>query len=119
MVRISLVAGAPVKTVLAASSRAPLVSRDGKLIVGEAVNGQLVVIEAATLSAWDLPSYYTSRDLITIAPTTRRFLQAGFGQLALWKLPLAPPDLRRWLDERTNAVADGDHALTWSWQPHP
>jgi hypothetical protein len=117
IVRTSLVAGAPVKTVLAASSRAPLISRDRKLIVGQSINGQLVVVETATQASWDLPSYYNSPDLVTIAPTTRRFVQ-GFGQLALWTLPVAPADLRRWLDERTNAVIDGDQ-LTWSWQPRP
>jgi hypothetical protein len=119
IVRASLIPGAPVKTVLTASSRAPLISRDGKLIVGESVNGQVVVVETATLSTWDLPSYYGSRDLVAIAPTTRRFVQSGFGQMALWTLPLAAADLRRWLDERTNAVADGEHAVSWSWQPHP
>jgi hypothetical protein len=54
---------------------------------------------------------------MSIAPTTRRFVQSGFGRRALWTLPLAPPDLGRWLDERTNAVTDGADVLTWSSRP--
>ncbi|TMQ08497.1 MAG: serine/threonine protein kinase [Deltaproteobacteria bacterium] len=117
IVLTSLVPGEPVKTLLAASSRSPLISHDRKLIVGQSINGQLTVVETPTQATWELPSYYNTPDLMTIAPTARRFVQ-GFGHLALWTLPLAPSDLRRWLDERTNAVIDGDQ-LTWSWQPHP
>jgi len=28
-------------------------------------------------------------------------------------LPLAPADLRPWLDERTNAATDHEHKLVW------
>ncbi len=100
-----------------ASSRPPLVSADGQLILSESINGHLVATETATHAAWDLPAYYSSFDLVTIAPTTRRFVQSGFGYMALWTLPLAPPDLRSWLDERTNATTNSDHALIWPWQP--
>ncbi|HEX7840417.1 MAG TPA: hypothetical protein VF469_23220, partial [Kofleriaceae bacterium] len=117
MVRSSLAAGAPLTTLLAPSSRSPLVSRDGKLVVGESTNGRVAAVETATGAAWDLPAYYQGRDLATISPTARRFVQLGYGELALWTLPLAPADLRRWLTERTNAVTDGDYALSWSWQP--
>jgi len=48
---------------------------------------------------------------VTSSPTTRRFIQTGFGQLALWTLPLAPPEPRAWLDERTNAATDSEHSL--------
>lgn len=116
MVRTALVAGAPVVSLVAASNQPPLVSGDGHLIVGQSVNNQLVVVETATQATWDLPAYYASLDLVTISPTTRRFLQTGFGQLALWTLPLAPPELRAWLDERTNAITDSEHSLIWPWQ---
>jgi hypothetical protein len=117
MVRTALAPGSPLAPVLAASNRPPLVSRDGKLVLGESTNGQVVVYETASQAAWELPAYYNWRDLATISPTTRRFVQAGYGQLALWTLPLAPADLRRWLTQRTNAVTDGDYGLSWSWQP--
>src|ERR1044071_4575141 len=114
VVRHSLTPGTPARPLLAAASRPPLISRDGKLIVGETINAQLVVVETATSASWDLPGYFTAPDLLTIAPTTRRFVQSRFGRRALWTLPLAPPDLGRWLDERTNAIIDGDDVLTWS-----
>jgi hypothetical protein len=113
MVRTALAAGAPVKSLLPPSSRPPLISADGRLVIGESVNGQVIVVETPTLSTWDLPAYYGSFDLLTISPTTRRFVQGGFGQLALWTLPLASPELHAWLDERTNAATDADHQLIW------
>ena len=120
LVRTGLAAGSPVVSLLGASRQPPLVSGDGKLVVGQSVNDQLVVVEPATQARWELPAYYTSFELMTIAPTTRRFIQSGAGRLALWTLPLAPPELRTWLDERTNAATDGEHALVWPWQvPHP
>jgi len=116
MVRTALTKGAPVKFLVAASKQSPLVSGDGRLIIGQSVNDQLVAIETTTEAAWELPVYYASLDLMTISPATRRFIQTGFGQIALWTLPLAPPELRAWLDERTNAITDRDHALIWPWQ---
>lgn len=117
VVQTSLAPGAPPRPLLAASSRAPLISRDGKLVIGESVNAQVVVVETATQASWDLPAYHAAWDLATIAPAARRFVQSGFGHLALWTLPLAPPDLPRWLDERTDAVTDGEDVLTWSDRP--
>jgi hypothetical protein len=119
IVRTALVAGAPLAVIVAASSRSPLVSGDGQLIVGQSVNDQVVVVETATRATWGLPAYYTSFELWTISPTTRRFVQNGAGHLALWTLPLAPPELRTWLDERTNAATDGEHGLAWPWQLPP
>ncbi len=116
MVRTALTKGAAVKFLVPASKQSPLVSGDGRLIIGQSVNDQLVAIETTTEATWELPVYYSSLDLITISPTTRRFIQTGFGQIALWTLPLAPPELRAWLDERTNAITDSDHALIWPWQ---
>ncbi|HEY0987932.1 MAG TPA: hypothetical protein VGD80_12800, partial [Kofleriaceae bacterium] len=113
MVRTALVAGAPIRSILPPSSRPPLVSADGRLVVGESVNGQVIVVEIPTQSTWELPAYYGSFDLHSISPTTRRFVHGGFGQLALWTLPLAPPELRAWLDERTNAATNSDHQLVW------
>jgi hypothetical protein len=113
MVRTSLAAGAPVTLVMPAASQSPLVSRDGRLVIGRAVNDQAVVFETATQATWTLPAYYASFQLMTISPSTRRFVQAGFGRLALWTLPLAPPELKPWLDERTNAATDRDHQLVW------
>jgi hypothetical protein len=119
MVRTALAAGAPIVSLVAASNQPPLVSGDGHLIVGQSVNNQLVVVEAATQATWDLPAYYASLELVTISPTTRRFIQTGFGRIALWTLPLAPPELRTWLDERTNATTDSEHSLIWSWPLSP
>jgi len=116
MVRTALTRGAPMKYLVAASKQSPLVSGDGRLIIGQSVNDQLVAIETTTEASWELPAYYASLDLVTIAPATRRFIQTGFGHIALWTLPLAPPELRAWLDERTNATTDRDHALVWPWQ---
>ena len=113
MVRTELVPGAPLQSILPPSSRPPLISADGHLVVGESVNGQVTVVEVPTRSTWDLPAYYGSFDLLSISPTTRRFVHGGFGQLALWTLPLAPPELRAWLDERTNAATNFDHHLIW------
>ncbi|MGH9888774.1 MAG: hypothetical protein ACREBE_24795, partial [bacterium] len=113
MVRTALTAGAPRPSVLPPSSRPPLISADGHLVVGESVNGQVIVVETATRSLWDLPAYYGSFDLLSIAPTTRRFVAGGFGRLALWTLPLAPPELRAWLDDHTNAATNDDHQLIW------
>ncbi|HEY6172997.1 MAG TPA: hypothetical protein VIX73_01085, partial [Kofleriaceae bacterium] len=110
----SLTPGTPARPLLAAASRPPLISRDGKLIIGETINGQVIIVETATAASWDLPGYFTAPDLMSIAPTSRRFVQFGFGRRALWTLPLAPPDLERWLDERTNALTDGEDVLTWS-----
>jgi hypothetical protein len=112
-VRTALVAGAPIQSILPPSSKRPLISADGHLVVGESVNGQVIVVEIPTRSAWDLPAYYGSFDLLSISPTTRRFVHGGFGQLALWTLPLAPPELRAWLDERTNAATNAEHHLIW------
>jgi len=117
VVRSTLVPGAALKTILAPSTRSPLISRDGKLVIGESINNQVVVFETATQATWDLPAYFNWRELATISPGARRFVQVGYGQLALWTLPFAPPDLSRWLADRTNAVNDGDYALSWSWQP--
>jgi hypothetical protein len=119
VVRAALVPGAPLRTLLAASSRSPLISPGGKLVIGESVNAQTVVFETQAQAAWELPRYFNWRELATISPTTRRFVQGGFGRLALWTLPLAPTELSRWLGERTNAVTDGDYALAWSWLPRP
>jgi hypothetical protein len=118
VVRTTLVAGAPMIQVLAASDQAPLVSGDGHLVIGQSVNNQLVAVEIAaqSQSAWELPVYYTALGLLSISPTTRRFVQSGFAQLALWTLPVAPAELHTWLDERTNALVDDHHALTWPWQ---
>jgi hypothetical protein len=119
MVRTALAPGSPVIPLVAASNQAPLVSGDGHLIVGHAVNDQVVVVEAAARAAWICPPYYASSELMTISPTTRRFVQAGYGRLALWTLPVAPPELRTWLDERINAVTNSEHALAWPWQLAP
>jgi Protein kinase domain len=116
MIRIALVAGAASRHVLAASGSSPLVSADRRLIVAPSVNGQVVVVETATLATWELPAYRATHALVTIAPTARRFVDAGFGQAALWTLPAARLELRAWLDERTNALTDPDHALIWPWQ---
>jgi hypothetical protein len=99
------------------SNRPPLIGEDGKLVVGQSVNGQLAVFEAASRAGWDLPAYYEPQDLLSMAPTTRRFVQASYAGVALWTLPLAPQDLRPWLDERTDARTDGEHALTWPSHP--
>jgi protein kinase-like protein len=116
MVRTALVPGAPVTLVLAPSDKSPLVSGDGHLIIGQSVNDQVIAVETSPQATWELPSYYRSRELVTISPSTRRFVQAGYAQLALWTLPLAGPELATWLDERTNAVTDDNHALAWPWQ---
>ena len=113
MVCTALVAGAPIKSILPPSSRPPLVSADGHLVIGESVNGQVIVVETPTQSTWELPAYFNSPDLHSISPTTRRYVHGGFGRLALWALPLAPPELRAWLDERTNAATNSDHQLVW------
>ena len=65
------------------------------------------------------PAYAIRHDLITIAPSARRFVQGTPGRLSLWTLPLAPRDFAPWLDERTNATTDANDVLTWSWQPAP
>ena len=120
MVAMALAEGATVSSLVAASSQPPLISGDGRLIIAQSVNDQVVVVETATQARWDLPVYYTSFELLTVSPTTRRFVQSGSGRLALWTLPVAPPELRTWLDERTNAATNSDHALVWPWQlPHP
>jgi hypothetical protein len=124
LVQISLVAGdgsgdgsgAPVTPLLPASSRSPHTSRDGKLVIGESANRRLAVVETATGARWELPGYAVAQDLQAISPTARRFAQSGQRFLALWTLPLAPPELARWLDERTNAATDGDDVLTWVWK---
>jgi len=77
------------------------------------------VVETATGARWELPGYAAAQDLQAISPTARRFAQSGQRFLALWTLPLAPPELARWLDERTNAATDGDDVLTWVWQAAP
>ena len=115
----SLVPGAPVTPLLPPSSRPPQVSRDGSLIVGESVNKRLAVVETATGARWELPGHAGPHDLQVVSPTARRFAQSGQRTLALWTLPLAPLELRRWLDQRTNAATDGDDVLTWVWQPTP
>jgi hypothetical protein len=113
LVWTALTPGQPVRSLLSASNHPPLFSYDGHLALGRTVNGQVIVVEATTQSVWDLPAYYAAFDIMTIAPTARRFVQGGFGQLALWTLPQAPAELRAWLDERTNAATDDDHALVW------
>jgi hypothetical protein len=112
----SLVPGAPVTPLLPPASRSPYVSRDGNLMIGESVNQRLAVVETATGARWELPGHASPHDLQMLSPTARRFAQSGPRSLALWTLPLAPLDLRRWLDERTNAATDGDDVLTWVWQ---
>jgi hypothetical protein len=120
MVRTTLAAGSPVTLVLAAESQSPLVSGDGRLVIGQSVNDQAVVFETATSATWNLPAYYASSQLMTISPSTRRFVQAAQGRFVLWSLPLAPPELRPWLDERTNAATDREHKLVWPAAPaHP
>ncbi len=116
LVQSSLVPGAPVTPLLPASSRSAYVSRDGKLIIGESTNKRLAVVETATGARWELPGYAAAQDLQAISPTARRFVQSGPRFLALWTLPLAPLELPRWLDERTNATTDGGDVLTWVWQ---
>jgi hypothetical protein len=113
----SLVPGAPVTPLLPPASRSAYASRDGNLIIGESVNQRLAVVETATGARWELPGHASPHDLQMLSPTARRFAQSGPRSLALWTLPLAPLDLRRWLDERTNAATDGDDVLTWVWQP--
>jgi hypothetical protein len=115
----SLVPGAPVTRLLPPASRPPQVSRDGSLIVGESVNKRLAVVETATGARWELPGHASPHDLQRVSPTARRFAQSGPRTLALWTLPLAPLELRRWLDLRTNAATDGGDVLTWVWQPTP
>ena len=127
IVRTSLVPGAPLVPVLAAASSSPLVGDGGHLLVAEGVNDQIVVAELARADSptaaapviWSLPRYHAGHDLITIAPTARRFVQGAPGRLSLWTLPLAPRDFAPWLDRRTNAATDGDDVLTWTWQPAP
>src|SRR5439155_2530133 len=117
LVQVPLVPGAPVTPLLPAASRSPYVSRDAKLVVGESVNNRLAVVETATQARWELPGYATAQDLQALSPTARRFAQSGNSHVALWTLPLAPPDLARWLDERSEEHTDGTDVLTWSWQP--
>jgi hypothetical protein len=119
LVRTTLAAGSPVTLVMATASQSPLVSRDGRVVVGRSINDQAVVFETTTQATWTLPAYHAALELMTISPSTRRFVQAGSGRLALWTLPLAPPELKPWLDERTNAATDGDHKLIWRWDRHP
>jgi Protein kinase domain len=119
IVRASLVVGAPTQPLVEPSSQSPLISRDGQLIVAESVNGQLKIVEVATMAAWLLPAYGPSASLLSIAPSSRRFAQRSFAQLSMWTLPLAPRDLGGWLDERTNATTDAEHALLWSWRRRP
>jgi hypothetical protein len=113
IVRTSLAAGAQARRIVEPSSQPPLISGDGQLIVAETINGQLKIVELATEAAWEVPAYYAAGQLVSIAPSTRRFVHVSFGQIALWALPLAPPGLRGWLDDRTNAATDVDHALVW------
>jgi len=110
--------GTPATPLLGASDKSPLISEDGRLIVGQSVNEQVVVVEvsAAGHASWDLPVYFNAHQLMTIAPEARRFVQGGLSGLVVWSLPLAGPELQAWLDERTNAVTDGEHALVWPWQ---
>jgi hypothetical protein len=106
IVRSPLTAGSPVQPVMRASSKPPLISGDARLIVAETVNAQVAITELPTGATWELPAYYASYDLVAISPSTRHFIQSGFGQMAMWTLPLAPPELRGWLDEHTNVTAD-------------
>jgi hypothetical protein len=115
----SLVPGAPVTPLLPPSSRSPRVSRDGNLIIGESIHKHLAAVETATGARWELPGHAVAEDLGDLSPTARRFAQSGSRFLALWTLPLAPLDLPRWLDERTNAAIDGDDVLTWPSPPSP
>jgi hypothetical protein len=110
--------GTPPSLLVGASNRSPLISADGRLIVAQSVNDQVVVVEltATGHATWDLPVYYTGLELMSISPTTRRFVQGAMSSLAVWTLPLAADELRPWLDERTNAITDGEHALAWPWQ---
>jgi hypothetical protein len=116
IVRMALVTGAPVISLVPPSSHSPLISGDAQLIVAETVNGQVKVVEVSTRSSWELPAYFPAAKLDSISPSTRRFVQTSFGSTAMWTLPLAPPELRSWLDDRTGAATDADHALVWPWQ---
>jgi len=119
VVLVPLVPGAPTQRMLPASDRSPLISEGGKLMIGQSVNNQLVVVELGAhgaASSWELPVYYEGLGLSSISPTSRRFVQAELGRVALWTLPLASGDLRAWLDERTNALTDNRDGLAWPWQ---
>ncbi len=117
MVRTAL-DGQRATPIVGASSHAPLVSGDGRLVLSQTVNAQVVVAELSATghAIWDLPVYYNALELLSVAPTTRRFVQGGMASVVLWTLPLAADDLRPWLDERTNAIIDGEHGLAWPWQ---
>jgi hypothetical protein len=119
VVLVPLVPGAPTQLMLPPSDQAPVFSEDGKLMIGLGVNKQLVVVELdarGNASPWDLPTYFSSLGLVAISPTSRRFVQTGFDRAALWSLPRVSGELRAWLDDRTNAVADRHDALAWPWQ---
>ncbi|MBC7976698.1 MAG: hypothetical protein H7138_17125, partial [Myxococcales bacterium] len=117
MVRTAL-DGQRATPIVGASSHAPLVSGDGRLVLSQTVNAQVVVAELSATghATWDLPVYYNALELLSVAPTTRRFVQGGMASVVLWSLPLAADDLRPWLDQRTNAIIDGEHGLAWPWQ---
>jgi hypothetical protein len=117
MVRTALDGERPTR-IVGASSQSPLVSADGRLVVAQSVNAQVVIAEltATSHATWDLPVYFSALDLLSIAPTTRRFVQGGLSSVVLWTLPLAADELRPWLDAHTNAIIDGEHGLTWPWQ---
>ena len=117
VVRAPLTAGAPLESVLGAAPTSPLITGDHRLVVGPSVNGQVVVVETATRARWELPAFHAAYQLTAISPSTRRLVELNLGTVVVWSLPLAPPELRDWLDARTNALTDADHALVWPWQP--
>jgi hypothetical protein len=91
-------------------------SSDGKLLAGFGPGQRVNVVELPSLARWTLPVLFDARDLLTMAPSSRRLLQGTHQHFVIWSLPQAGPELGAWLDELTNATIDGRSVLAWPWQ---
>jgi hypothetical protein len=108
--------GAAPHRLLPPGKRPPLVSGDGRLVIGLGNGQQVMVAELPSRARWTLPVLYDANDVLSVSATSRWVLQGSARHFAVWQLPQAGPDLAGWLDGLTNATIDDDGVLAWPWQ---
>lgn len=92
------------------------VSDDGKLLAAFTTGQDITIVEVPSLARWRLPPLASTRDMLAVAPRSRKLLQITGSTIAVWQLPHVANDFASWLDSQTNATLDRDGVLAWPWQ---
>ena len=112
-------ASGPPKRLLSAGSTHINLGDGGHLLTAIGQGAELELVELPAQLRWTIPAEVTPGGSVTVSQSGRTIVYSPYtgSTFSLVRtLAASPTDLGAWLDELTNATADGSGFIVWPWQ---